>query len=1103
VTVPPPEPDLPRCPSDAELVALLEGRLEGQAAANLHQHAGACSACGSLVAKLMGAGSEGAGSTPHPEDELASALLHSGPGAAAESVLARGGAVGRYLILALLGRGSMGEVYSAYDPELDRRVALKLLRTARSEGSRERLVREARALGKLSHPNVVQIHDVGERDGDVFLAMELVEGDTLGAWCRSTPRPPWRERLGAYLDAARGLAAAHEKGLVHRDVKPSNILRGKDGRVRVVDFGLAAVDAGEPRAAEPADGGPAPAAAALDHGLTRDGAVVGTPLYMAPEQHRGQRAGPASDQFSLCAALYEGLYGVTPFPARGQPAPGARMLDELLARKLAGPLPPPAGSEVPERVHAALVRGLSPDPADRFPSVLALVAALGADPVQARRARRRWLWAAALAAVAALALALAGYGRRAALQKPSLALLPWRAAPGTQARWLTPLIDELLAAELGSTPALRVVPAAASAAAAGTTGQAGDAALRERLSVAALASGSYALASGGEVTLEPSVLAASGRAEVPPERGDPARLPELCAQVAARVRSAIGASAPPADAPAPARVRAARLYAEGVLLSRRLSWARATEVLAQAAALSPDDPRIEVELASVLLEQRLTERAQKAASKAMAGAEALLPDEAGRARLLFLRSNRDNDGMVAQARALFAADRDDPDRALDLAQSLRIAFNFKEALEVVGGLLSRQLSPAQVAIAREIEAESATRVGEVKRALEAAERAREAAQQVGARALMGRAVYQAARATRMLGNAPRALELHAEAGKLLAEADDPFWLAANQNMEATIHMDRGELERARKGLEASIALSRRIGEEAGAAAPLYNLALLLNKLGDRRAAVEAVARATSIFLERKQTSNAVSALGQLGLLRFEMGDLSGAEASWQQALEMSREDKPGTLSTLRFLAHLRVVQGDLAGARTLLRQARVVDPGQDRTTTAEVNAAEIELTLAERRFADAAALAASTASLFKESGDTDSAAMNEARCALAQLRLGDLRAAHQADQRAKALMAHSSSDLRRVLPGIVAALLRATERPAQLEAALASLRELADLAARRGRMIDRWRARLWAAELEQRAHRPGSRARLLALARDARIEGFGLIASEAEADAGR
>jgi serine/threonine-protein kinase len=324
------------------------------------------------------------------------------------TLLLRGATIGRYLVVSLLGRGGMGQVYTAYDPELDRRVAIKLLHLARgSEGARRLLVREARALGKLSHPNVVQVHDVGEHEGDVFVAMELVEGQSLDAWCRREPKPGWREMLDAYVDAAKGLHAAHEKGIIHRDVKPANILRGADGRVRVADFGLAAnrgaVEGGEMKP------GPDGWAATVAQRLTATGTRAGTPLYMAPEQHDGARVGAASDQYSLCVALHEGLYGVPAFRLDASD----RTLASLVALKKAGPpAAPPAGSSVPAWVYGALRRGLAPRPEDRYASLPDLVAALGDDPDARRRARWRKVGLGVTAA-ALLAIGAAGQaGRR-------------------------------------------------------------------------------------------------------------------------------------------------------------------------------------------------------------------------------------------------------------------------------------------------------------------------------------------------------------------------------------------------------------------------------------------------------------------------------------------------------------------------------------------------------------------------------------------------------------------------------------------------------------------------------------------------------------------
>jgi eukaryotic-like serine/threonine-protein kinase len=211
--------------------------------------------------------------------------------------LGPGDMLGRYVVLARVGAGGMGEVYTAYDPELDRKIALKVIRptdddapnaTGRASGGRGRLIAEAKALAKLAHPNVVAVHDVGSYRDDVYIAMEYVEGITLTAW--AVGERSWQEIVEVFAAAGRGLAAAHAEGIVHRDVKPDNILIGKDGRARMIDFGVAvATRRSSPDLAE--------------------SALVGTPAYMAPEQFLGDELGPHTDQFSFGVALYEAAAG--------------------------------------------------------------------------------------------------------------------------------------------------------------------------------------------------------------------------------------------------------------------------------------------------------------------------------------------------------------------------------------------------------------------------------------------------------------------------------------------------------------------------------------------------------------------------------------------------------------------------------------------------------------------------------------------------------------------------------------------------------------------------------------------------------------------------
>ncbi|HEU0035360.1 MAG TPA: protein kinase, partial [Kofleriaceae bacterium] len=267
---------------------------------------------------------------------------------ARESPLAPGTHVGRYVIGDVLGTGGMGIVYSARDPDLDRDVAIKILRPELARvhpDATRRIVREAQAMARVAHPNVVSVFDVGTLGDQVFVAMERVTGTSLRAWLADAPRTR-AQILEVFLAAGRGLVAAHDAGIVHRDFKPDNVLVGHDGRVRVTDFGLAYSehDPDEP-------------------------AIAGTPAYMSPEQHAGGNLDPRSDQFSFAVALYEALYGERPFAGATR-----EQLAEAIAR---GQVRPPRGSaRVPGSMRAIVVRALSATPGARYPTLDAMLRAL-------------------------------------------------------------------------------------------------------------------------------------------------------------------------------------------------------------------------------------------------------------------------------------------------------------------------------------------------------------------------------------------------------------------------------------------------------------------------------------------------------------------------------------------------------------------------------------------------------------------------------------------------------------------------------------------------------------------------------------------------------
>jgi serine/threonine protein kinase len=364
----------------------------------------------------------------------------------------RGTSVGRYLLLDVIGEGGMGLVYKAYDPELGRTVALKLLATEEaSDTQRDRLLREAQALARLQHPNVVAVYDVGTFEDDVFIAMEFIEGPHVRSWIKAQPRSR-REILDVFLAAGEGLAAAHRASLVHRDFKPDNVIVGNDGRVRVLDFGLARETnslSGERHQGPPAGAAAKPAEAPppemvtaaarlrekraarhlseerlletnpssesgrhlLATPLTRADSIVGTPRFMSPEQRLAEPVDDKADQFSFCVSLYWALYGAFPFED----------LDAMVRQEIAEP---PPGATVPGWLRLVLLRGLAARPSQRFASMDALLTALRADPAELWRRRLRPV----LAVVAALGLAsavvaggLAYKARRGAAEQALLA----------------------------------------------------------------------------------------------------------------------------------------------------------------------------------------------------------------------------------------------------------------------------------------------------------------------------------------------------------------------------------------------------------------------------------------------------------------------------------------------------------------------------------------------------------------------------------------------------------------------------------------------------------------------------------------------------------
>ena len=373
------------CPGEELLADVVRGTAPREAMAELDEHLDGCATCRETLARCAADGT----AAPAPAGTHiagATAPERATPGSArgvTGGSPTTGGSVDRYQLLEVIGRGVMGEVYAAIDPELDRKVALKFMRHTHD---RARFLREAQAMARLTHPNVVPVFDFGIAGADAYIVMERVQGTTLRGHLAARPRPP-RDILRAFADAGRGLSAAHEAGVVHRDFKPDNVLVADDGRVLVTDFGLAAWAVDE-HAAGAGESDTPPAS------LTHPGSRLGTPAYMSPEQHRGEPADARSDQWGFCVSLYEALYGERPVEGDDPEALAAA----VRAGRIRSPVPLPG---VPRAVRRALARGLAPDREARFPDMSSLLRALAP-----RRRTALWIGGGVGLVAAATALGL-------------------------------------------------------------------------------------------------------------------------------------------------------------------------------------------------------------------------------------------------------------------------------------------------------------------------------------------------------------------------------------------------------------------------------------------------------------------------------------------------------------------------------------------------------------------------------------------------------------------------------------------------------------------------------------------------------------------------
>ena len=1068
----------------------------------------------------------------------------------------------RYVLESEVGRGGMSCIFAARDIKLDRRVAIKFLAPGTHDDDElRRFEQEARAAGSLNHPNVLVVHDIGTHEGNPYIVSELLEGGTLREHLDGAPLV--LERAIDYAaQLADGLAAAHERGIVHRDLKPENLFITRDGRLKILDFGIAKLMAHErskPELKSPAQ--------------TQTGVVLGTMGYMSPEQVRGEHAEPRSDIFSAGAILYEMLSRKRAFEASSVVETAYAILNEN---------PPELPEQVPDDLREVVWRCLEKKPEERFQSS----GELGFDlrklstPVITPRARR-WLgWPFATTAIVVLLIAfisvlsvgrwrerLLGSARRtdvpaaASKSRRSVAVLGFKNLSGHhEEAWFSSALSEMLTTELAAGEKLRTIPGEsisqmkAELALPDADALARDTLFRIRKNLLSdlVVLGSYVhlgKEAGGQMRLDVRLqdAVAGETIAVFSEAGTEKNLFDLVSRAGADLRKKLGvgdvspSEAAVVRASLPADVEAARLYSEGLAKLRVFDAIGARDLLEKAVLLEPTHAPSHSALSEAWSTLGYDAKARDEAKKAFDLSATLSREDRLRIEGRYRLTTYEWSKAIDVYQTLLDFFLDNVDYGIRLARAQISAGKGKEALATVEALSKLPPPKGQDPRIDVVEAEASESISDFKREQEAAARAvakselREAKLLVAAARLKqgnafhglrepakARTAYEEAQQIyAAAGNRADAAKVSSNIGSLLQEHGDlvgakaryedalavfrevghQFAAAAVLNNIGRVLAREGDLEGAKRAHEQALALSEELSHKKGMAETQHMLAIVLDHEGNKARAKRRFQESISNAREIGDRLTLSRALNGLGALFFEEGDLAAARESFQQELAIRREigDQSGIAGALHNLGIVLIDQGDLTGARKSLEEALAMR----KQLSAAQGAAHAEISLAllaleEGRPSEAEALARQAVEQLPARHRVDVEAVAWTTLSKSFLAQGEPGRAQEAIARAVELAGKVEVHALELEVDIVSARIRAAM--GNFAEAKKSLRASIVGAKRHGILRRQLEARLALGEIDMKSgHSVAGRAQLQALERDATAHGFALVARAAAA----